>query len=175
MTPAAAKSIAQLPIHRVRRGTGIDEQRLARQRQRDRQGIGMGVSAIHVPVRTHVKHRVTARRIAEDDITGIGQCSGREGARASLTRLAMRCVGDGGTAYQLTDILLKCLALLGVAIALRNLLVSRRAHLFEVYRDDQALVDHARSPTLAGLREKAKEWLEDRSHYTAELWPAITA
>lgn len=51
----------------------------------------------------------------------------------------------------------------------------RTYHLFEVYRDDQALVDHARSPTLAGLREQAKEWLEDRSHYTAQLWPAITA
>ncbi len=53
--------------------------------------------------------------------------------------------------------------------------IPRTYHLFEVYRDDQALLDHAKSPTLAVIREKAKEWVEDRAAYTARLWPTIEA
>ncbi len=51
----------------------------------------------------------------------------------------------------------------------------RTYHLFEVYADDQALTDHAKSPTLAALREKGKEWVEERSYATAKLWPPIDA
>ncbi len=47
----------------------------------------------------------------------------------------------------------------------------RTYHLFEIYADDNALADHAKSPTLAALREKGKEWVEDRRYATATLWP----
>ncbi len=46
----------------------------------------------------------------------------------------------------------------------------RTYHLFEVYRDDQAIAEHATSPTLAKLREKIPLWVEDRSHNTGNLW-----
>jgi len=49
----------------------------------------------------------------------------------------------------------------------------RTYHLFEVYADDEALSMHAKSPTLAVLREKGKEWVEERSYATAKLWPPI--
>jgi len=49
----------------------------------------------------------------------------------------------------------------------------RTYHLFEVYADDQALADHAKSPTLAALRESGQEWVEERSYATATLWPRI--
>lgn len=48
-------------------------------------------------------------------------------------------------------------------------------HLFEIYADDQAMVDHAKSPTLAALREKLKLWQEDRGYFEATLWPTIRA
>lgn len=47
----------------------------------------------------------------------------------------------------------------------------RTYHLFEVYADDQALADHAKSPTLAAIREKIPLWVEERSISTASLWP----
>jgi quinol monooxygenase YgiN len=47
----------------------------------------------------------------------------------------------------------------------------RTFHLFEIYADDQALADHAKSPTLAKIREKIPLWVEDRGHHTATLWP----
>jgi autoinducer 2-degrading protein len=46
----------------------------------------------------------------------------------------------------------------------------RTYHLYEIYRDDQAMADHAQSPTLAGLREKIPLWVEDRSLHNATLW-----
>jgi len=49
----------------------------------------------------------------------------------------------------------------------------RTYHLFEVYRDDQALADHALSPTLATLRDKAPLWVEDRSYYTGNTWVGL--
>lgn len=49
----------------------------------------------------------------------------------------------------------------------------RTYHLFEIYVDDQAMVDHAKSPTLAALREKLKLWQEDRGYFEATLWPTI--
>jgi len=51
----------------------------------------------------------------------------------------------------------------------------RTYHLFEVYRDDEALARHAKSPTLAGIRAHAAEWLESRIYARATLWPAIGA
>ena len=47
---------------------------------------------------------------------------------------------------------------------------SRSYHLFEIYRDDQAIADHRKSPTLAKLVEKAPLWVEERAHATAETW-----
>ncbi len=47
----------------------------------------------------------------------------------------------------------------------------RTYHLFEIYADDQALADHAKSPTLARLREKIPLWVEERSLYNATLFP----
>jgi autoinducer 2-degrading protein len=44
-------------------------------------------------------------------------------------------------------------------------------HLFEVYADDRAMTEHAKSPTLAKLREKAPLWVEERSLHNATLWP----
>ena len=46
----------------------------------------------------------------------------------------------------------------------------RTYHLFEIYRDDQAIADHGKSPTLAKLVEKAPLWVEDRSYYTGNTW-----
>jgi quinol monooxygenase YgiN len=34
--------------------------------------------------------------------------------------------------------------------------------LYEVYRDDAALAEHAKSPSLPKLREKIPEWVEER-------------
>ncbi len=53
----------------------------------------------------------------------------------------------------------------------------RTYHLFEVYADDKAIADHAKSPTLAALRDKAKagDWVEERSYATATLWPRSPA
>jgi (4S)-4-hydroxy-5-phosphonooxypentane-2,3-dione isomerase len=51
----------------------------------------------------------------------------------------------------------------------------RTYHLFEIYADDQAILDHAKSPTLAALREKGKDWVEERGYATATLWPPIPA
>jgi (4S)-4-hydroxy-5-phosphonooxypentane-2,3-dione isomerase len=47
-------------------------------------------------------------------------------------------------------------------------------HLFEVYRDDQAIADHGKSPTLAAMREKLKDWVEDRGYNTGTLWTRLT-
>ena len=46
----------------------------------------------------------------------------------------------------------------------------RTFHLYELYRDDQALDDHAKSPSLAKLREKIPLWVEERVHHTGTLW-----
>lgn len=43
-------------------------------------------------------------------------------------------------------------------------------HLFEVYRDDAALAAHQASPTLLGLREQFRGWVEDRTFHNATLW-----
>jgi quinol monooxygenase YgiN len=51
----------------------------------------------------------------------------------------------------------------------------RTYHLFEVYADDQALADHAKSPTLAKLRESMGSWVEERSLSSATLWPRAPA
>ncbi len=48
-------------------------------------------------------------------------------------------------------------------------------HLFEIYADDKAIEDHAKSPTLAAMREKLEDWAEDRTLTTATRWPEITA
>ena len=47
----------------------------------------------------------------------------------------------------------------------------RTYHLFEIYADDRALEEHAKSPTLAKLREKIPLWVEDRTLYNATLMP----
>ena len=47
----------------------------------------------------------------------------------------------------------------------------RTYHLFEVYADDQALADHAKSPTLATLRAQMSVWVEERTVYRGKLWP----
>ena len=47
----------------------------------------------------------------------------------------------------------------------------RTYHLFEVYADDEALAQHAQSPTLAGIRAHATEWAESRFYNRATLWP----
>lgn len=47
---------------------------------------------------------------------------------------------------------------------------ARTYHLFEIYRDDQAVADHRKSPTLAKLVEKAPLWVEDRSYFTGDTW-----
>jgi autoinducer 2-degrading protein len=44
-------------------------------------------------------------------------------------------------------------------------------HLFELYADDKAMADHAKSPTLAKIREKIPAWVADRSIHNAVLWP----
>ncbi|MEO7403094.1 MAG: putative quinol monooxygenase [Burkholderiales bacterium] len=49
----------------------------------------------------------------------------------------------------------------------------RTFHLFEIYRDDQAIADHAKSPTLAAIRSKIPEWVEERSLANATLWPRM--
>lgn len=49
----------------------------------------------------------------------------------------------------------------------------RTYHLFEVYADDRALEDHARSPTLAGLRALAPVWVETRAYATGTLWASL--
>lgn len=51
----------------------------------------------------------------------------------------------------------------------------RTYHLFEIYADDAGLAAHARSPTLAALRERAKDWVEERSYSIATLWPPVPA
>jgi (4S)-4-hydroxy-5-phosphonooxypentane-2,3-dione isomerase len=51
----------------------------------------------------------------------------------------------------------------------------RTYHLFEVYADDAAMAAHAKSPTLAALREKLTIWQEDRSYYQATPWAKIGA
>jgi quinol monooxygenase YgiN len=43
-------------------------------------------------------------------------------------------------------------------------------HLYEIYRDDQAMTDHARSPTLARLRDRIPLWVEERTLANATLW-----
>jgi (4S)-4-hydroxy-5-phosphonooxypentane-2,3-dione isomerase len=48
-------------------------------------------------------------------------------------------------------------------------------HLFEIYADDQAIADHAKSPTLAKLREKIPTWVIERNLVNATLWPRISA
>ena len=50
----------------------------------------------------------------------------------------------------------------------------RTFHLFEIYADDQAMADHAKSPTLAMLRENLKLWQQDRLYHQAWRWPPIT-
>ena len=44
-------------------------------------------------------------------------------------------------------------------------------HLFEVYADEEALARHAKSPTLAAVREQGKEWVVSRSYARATMWP----
>jgi quinol monooxygenase YgiN len=51
----------------------------------------------------------------------------------------------------------------------------RSFHLFEIYADDQALADHAKSPTLAAIRDKIPLWVEERVLVNATLWPRIAA
>ena len=47
----------------------------------------------------------------------------------------------------------------------------RTYHLFELYANDQALEDHARSPTLAKLREKIPLWVDERELHNATVMP----
>jgi len=47
--------------------------------------------------------------------------------------------------------------------------------LCEIYADDETMAPHAKSPTLAALREKPKIWQEDRSYYQATRWPEVGA
>jgi len=51
----------------------------------------------------------------------------------------------------------------------------RTYHMFEVYADDRALEAHAKSATLASLRARLPDWVEDRSYHTAALWPSMKA
>ncbi len=51
----------------------------------------------------------------------------------------------------------------------------RTFHLFEIYADDQALADHAKSPTLVAIRERIPLWVEDRMLVNATLWPRVGA
>jgi (4S)-4-hydroxy-5-phosphonooxypentane-2,3-dione isomerase len=51
----------------------------------------------------------------------------------------------------------------------------RTYHLFEVYADDKALAEHAKSPTLAKIREKIGIWVEERTLHNATLWPRAVA
>ena len=44
-------------------------------------------------------------------------------------------------------------------------------HLYEVYRDDQAMEDHKKSPTLKENGEKMPAWVVERSRYDAVRWP----
>jgi quinol monooxygenase YgiN len=48
----------------------------------------------------------------------------------------------------------------------------RTYHLYEVYKDDQAMADHAKSPTLKKMAEKMPGWVEDRARYDAVPWTA---
>ena len=47
----------------------------------------------------------------------------------------------------------------------------RTYHLIEMYESEQALADHAKSPTLAKLRERIPLWLEERELRNATLMP----
>lgn len=49
----------------------------------------------------------------------------------------------------------------------------RTYHLYEVYADDAAIAQHAKSPSLAALREKLQDWVEDRALHNATRWPEV--
>jgi hypothetical protein len=72
--------------------------------------------------------------------------------------------------YQVLDLCIKALALLGIGIAVRQLLVSRRTHLFDVYREAMKLLDDDEV-------RAARNWVYDslRTLYDTEDWVSLKA
>lgn len=49
----------------------------------------------------------------------------------------------------------------------------RTYHIYEVYADELALAEHARSPTKALLAARLPSWIEERRRIAARLHPAV--
>src|SRR5262245_11056500 len=67
----AAESVAYARIHRVGGRSGIDEQRLSTERQRNRESSSVSVRPIQISASADVERRVAPRCVAYDDETAL--------------------------------------------------------------------------------------------------------